>query len=74
MYIKHCKLSSTKQGELLKYFVAGVTARTAAELCGIYRNSSIKLFHKLREKTALKQQQRSDLGVKSRQIKATFGE
>ena len=27
MYIKHCKLSNNKQLELMKYFVAGATAR-----------------------------------------------
>lgn len=64
MYIKHCKLSSTKQGELLKYFVAGVTARTAAELCGIHRNSAIRFSHKLREKIALKQQELKKATVK----------
>jgi len=28
MYIKHCKLSKNKQLELMKYFIAGATART----------------------------------------------
>ncbi|MFM7857545.1 MAG: IS1595 family transposase, partial [Flammeovirgaceae bacterium] len=32
--MKHCKLSRNKQLELMKYFVAGSTARTAAELAG----------------------------------------
>ena len=58
MYIKHCKLSRNKQLELMKYFVAGSTARTAAELAGIHRNTAIRFFHKLREKIALKQQDR----------------
>jgi transposase len=34
MCVKHCKLSRNKQLELLRYFVAGSTARTAAELAG----------------------------------------
>lgn len=58
MYIKHCKLSRNKQLELMKYFVVGSTARTAAELAGIHRNTAIRFFHKLREKIALKQQDR----------------
>lgn len=58
MYVKHCKLSRNKQLELIKYFVAGATARTAADLAGIHRNSAIRFFHKLREKIALKQQAR----------------
>jgi transposase len=37
------------QQDLLRYFVAGVPARTAAELTGINRNTAILFFHKLRE-------------------------
>lgn len=60
MYIKHCKLSRNKQLELMKYFVAGATARTSAELVGVHRNSVVRFFHKMREKIALKQQDRSE--------------
>ena len=60
MYIKHCKLSKNKQLELMKYFIAGATARTAADLVGIHRNSGVRFFHKLRVKIALKQQDRSE--------------
>ena len=56
MYIRYCKLGKNKQLELMKYFVADATARTAAELANIYRNTAIRFFHKLREKIALKQQ------------------
>lgn len=58
MYIKHCKLSRNKQLELMKHFIAGSTARTAADLAGVHRNSAVRFFHKLREKIALKQQSR----------------
>jgi len=47
MYIKHCKLSNNKQLELMKYFVAGATARTAADLVEIHRNTAVRFFHKL---------------------------
>lgn len=60
MYVKHCKLTKNKQLDLIKYFVAGQAARTAAELTGIHRNTAIRFFHKLREKIALKQQNRSE--------------
>jgi len=60
VYVKHCKLSARKQLELLKYFVAGSTARTASEMAGVHRNSAVRFFHKVREKIALKQQQRSE--------------
>ena len=42
-------LSRSIQLELLKYFCAGTTARSAAELTGVNRNTSILFFHKLRE-------------------------
>lgn len=60
MYIKHCKLSRSEQLDLMKYFVAGSTARTAADLIGIHRNTAVRFFHKLREKIAIKQQNRSE--------------
>ena len=60
MYIKYCKLSKNKQLELIKYFIAGATARTAADLVGIHRNTAIRFFHKLRVKIALKQQNRNE--------------
>ncbi|GHV78166.1 hypothetical protein AGMMS49942_29870 [Spirochaetia bacterium] len=56
MYIKHCKLSKKEQLKLMEFFVAGTTARTAAELIGIHRNSAIRFFHKLRGTIAFKQQ------------------
>jgi transposase len=59
MYVKHCKLTRYKQLELMKYFVAGTAARTAADLTGIHRNSAIRFFHKLRCAVASKQQQRA---------------
>ena len=42
----------------MKYFVGGTTARTAADLSGIHRNTAVRFFHKLREKIAIKQQNR----------------
>jgi transposase len=60
MYVKHCKLSKNKQLGLIKYFVAGTTARTAASLVDIHRNTAIRFFHTLREKIAQVQQSRSE--------------
>ncbi len=48
MYVKHCRLTCFQQLRLMKYFVAGTLARTAADLVGIHRNSAIRFFHKLR--------------------------
>jgi len=43
------RLSSSIQRRLLEQFVAGVSARTAADLVGVNRNTAILYFHKLRE-------------------------
>ena len=59
MYVKHCKLTSYQQLELIKYFVAGTPARTAADLASVHRNSAIRFFHKLRCAIATKQQERA---------------
>lgn len=60
MHLKHCKLSTREQDKLIEYFVAGVPAKTAAELVDIHRNSAIRFFHKLREKIAHKQLNRNE--------------
>ena len=59
MYVKHCKLTRYQQLELIKYFVAGTPARTAADLASVHRNSAIRFFHKLRCAIATKQQKRA---------------
>ena len=43
------RLKTSIQIELIKYFCAGVTARSAAELSGVNRNTATLFFHKLRE-------------------------
>ena len=45
---KSC-LSQHKQGRLIERFVAGTTARTAARLCGVHRNTAAYYFLRLRE-------------------------
>lgn len=56
MALKHSKLSPRQHGELLKLFVAGVTARTSAELVGVHRNTAALFFRKLRERIAAHQE------------------
>lgn len=46
---RRSRLPRNIQIELLKYFCAGTTARSAAELTGVNRNTAILFFHKLRE-------------------------
>ncbi len=50
MYMKlnRCKLSRNNQSDLLQFFVAEVTARTAADLSGLPRPTVTLFYHKLR--------------------------
>lgn len=48
MKIVHCKLSKKVQLKLLEFFVAEVTARTAANLLGIQPNTVALFYHKIR--------------------------
>ena len=43
-----CRLSQYKQNKLIELFVAGVTARTAAELVSVNKNTAAYYFHRLR--------------------------
>ena len=48
------RLQVSIQHELIRHFVAGASARSAAELCGVNRNTGILYFHKLGELIAEK--------------------
>src|SRR5260370_33937378 len=43
------RLSRSKQSRLMEHFVAGTTARTAAELVGVNPKTAAYYFHRLRE-------------------------
>lgn len=47
--MKKSRLSKQKQERLIEHFVAGTTARCAAELIGVNRKTSAYYFHRLRE-------------------------
>lgn len=49
MGLRYSKLTPRQHGELLKLFVAGATARGAAELVGVHRNTAALFYRKLRE-------------------------
>ena len=46
---RRSRLRRGVQEELIKYFCGGVTARAAAEISGVNRNTAILFYHKLRE-------------------------
>ena len=56
MGLKYSKLSPRQTGELLKLFVAGATARTAADLVGVHRNTAALFFAKVRAVIAAHQE------------------
>lgn len=47
-------MTARQQGRLLEHFVAGTTARAAAELVGVQRTTAIKFYHRLRQLIASK--------------------
>ena len=55
MKIQYCKLTKKQRRSLVEHFVAGTTARTAADLVGVNKNTAQLFFHRLRELIAQKQ-------------------
>jgi transposase len=51
---RQSRLSLEKQEKLLEHFVAGTTARAAAEIVGVQANTSIKFYQRLRQLIAAK--------------------
>jgi transposase len=49
MRLKHSRLTHFQSNKLIEQFCAGVTARTAADLTGLHRNTARQFYHKLRE-------------------------
>ena len=49
MHVSYCRLKEKQQDRLAEYFIAGVAARTAADLAGVNRKSAVFFFHRLRE-------------------------
>jgi transposase len=54
MYARKSRLSLHQQSRLIDYFVAGATARSAAQLVGIQANTAIRFFMRLRQLVASK--------------------
>ncbi|HGP7179274.1 TPA: IS1595 family transposase, partial [Neisseria meningitidis] len=46
--MRKSRLSRYKQNKLIELFVAGVTARTTAELVGVNKSTAAYYFHRLR--------------------------
>lgn len=55
MNIKRSKLTKKQRLKLMEHFVAGTTARTAAEIVGVNKNTAQLFFYKIREVIVEKQ-------------------
>ncbi|MBX3350615.1 MAG: IS1595 family transposase [Nitrospira sp.] len=49
IYRRRSRLNGKQQGRLIDLFVAGATARAAAELVGVNRNTARVFYHRLRQ-------------------------
>lgn len=54
MYARKSRLSAHQQGRLMEHFVAGSTARAAAQLVGVQPNTAARYFLRLRQLIASK--------------------
>ena len=52
MYTRKNRLSSFKQSRLIEHFVAGTTARAAAQIIGVQANTAITFYMRLRKLVA----------------------
>ena len=58
--MRKSRLSKVKQDRLIEHFVAGTTARCAADLINVNRKTAIYYFHRLREIIAHQLEQEAD--------------
>ena len=49
MYTRRSRLSTRKQSRFLEHFVAGTTARAAAEIVSVQANMAIRFYTRLRK-------------------------
>ena len=54
MYVRRSRLTARQQSKLIEHFVAGSTARAAAEIVGVQANTAIRFFMRLRQLIASK--------------------
>lgn len=54
MYQRKSRLTPRQQSKLIEHFVAGSTARAAAEIIGVQPNTAIRFFMRLRQLIASK--------------------
>ena len=70
MDLRRCRLTEKQQDRLAEFFVAGVTARTAADLLGVNRKTAAYFYHRLRQIIAQEVDRASPLPGSLKSMKA----
>jgi transposase len=70
MYARQSPLSAAKRNRLIEHFIAGTTARAAAELVGVHRNTAASFYTRLRRTIAAEMEKTSSLAARSRRTRA----
>ncbi len=73
MDLRHCRIREKDQDRLAEFFVAGVTARTAADLLGINRKSAAYFYHRLRQIIAVEMEKASPIAGRVEVDESYFG-
>ena len=73
MDLKRCRITEKHQDRLAEFFVAGVTARTAADLLGINRKTAAYFYHRLRQIIALEMEKASPISGQIEVDESYFG-
>ena len=73
MKLKRCRLSEKQQGRLLEFFIAEVTARTAADLAGVNKTTAAYFYHRLRQVIARQLDKASPLAGEIEADESYFG-
>lgn len=69
--MRKSRLPWAVQRRLIEHFVSGSTARTAAWLVGVNKNTAALYFQRLREIIAQQSEDASPVSAKSRSMRAT---
>lgn len=73
MYTRTSRLSAQKRARLIEHFIAGTTARAAAQIVGVHRNTAANFFTRLRKVIAHKMEMVSPVAGEIEVDESYFG-
>jgi transposase len=73
MDLKRCRITEKHQDRLAEFFVASVTARTAADLLGLNRKTAAYFYHRLRQIIAIEMEKGSPVAGQIEVDESYFG-